>query len=580
MDGAIPTAEVRAAGTRFPVGPQTNEDAVSGAGLDELRGMSDSIPHATMSSAPVAVGDTIAGKYLVERIIGEGGMGVVIAARHLELDQIVAVKFLLPEIAKLDMAPERFRREAWAVARIRGEHVCRVLDVGTCENGIPFMVMEYLDGCDLATELASRGPIPVEEAVDYVLQACEALAEAHSAGIVHRDLKPANLFLAQRADGTRSVKVLDFGVSKVLSEAGNAALSLTSTKTLVGSPLYMSPEQLDSAKGVDARTDIWSLGVVLYELLTGRTPFGGDSIAQLVSGVLHANPPAFADVGIEPLSDLEAVILRAVSKKREDRYSSVAELATELIPFGPENATESAQRSTRLLARDPSTSLPVSLPSGQRVSTPRNAMGAARTPSGKVAVVTPAERSADRPQRTPNPGARVSNNGNVRDSTPVSWEHERSVSRRKRVGVVAVLLIGVAVAAVIVMQRTAAPGVPPAAASAPVDAPPANGEPGAALKAALPGPAGVAGAGAQTGAAALLAAKGTAGQRGGIVDAGGVPEPPPVEPPPPDPARPKVAAEARERPHRGIGRHKGVEPVAPASSAAEGTGVTDFGGRR
>ena len=534
-----------------------------------------------MSSAPVAVGDTIAGKYLVERIIGEGGMGIVIAARHLELDQIVAMKFLLPEIAKLDMAAERFRREAWAAARIRGEHVCRVLDVGTLDSGIPFMVMEYLDGCDLATELSQLGSLPAEEAVDYVLQACEALAEAHSAGIVHRDLKPANLFLARQADGTRGVKVLDFGVSKVLAEAGNAALSLTSTKTLVGSPLYMSPEQLDSAKGVDARTDIWALGVVLYELITGRTPFGGDSIAQLVSGVLHANPPTFQAVGLEPLPDLEAVIGRAVSKRREDRYQTVAELAHDLVPFGPDHSAHSAQRSTRLLARDPGTSLPVSMPSGQRMSTPRNAMGSNRTPSQPIATPPDARVPTPRPS-TPRPA--TSRPSSLGDSTPVSWEHQRTVSRRKRFGVAAIVLIGAGVATVIVLQRTASSGVAPAAAAS--DAP--------ALGAAAPGsagpaPAGLPGASAgqpQLAPGALLAG-GSAGTQGGIVDAGISPHPPPVEPPPADPARSKLAGAAeraeRERAERRSGRRRDPGASAPAGSTpapASGSGVTDFGGRR
>ena len=528
-------------------------------------------------AAPVAVGDTIAGKYLVERIIGAGGMGVVIAARHLELDQIVAMKFLLPEIAKLDMAPERFRREAWAVARIRGEHVCRVLDVGTLESGIPFMVMEYLDGCDLATELAQRATLPVEEAVEYVLQACEALAEAHSAGIVHRDLKPANLFLAHSADGTRGIKVLDFGVSKVLSDAGNAALSLTSTKTLVGSPLYMSPEQLDSAKGVDARTDIWALGVVLYELLTGRTPFGGDSIAQLVSGVLHSDPPSFADVGIEPLAELEAVIGRAVSKRREDRYANVGEFATELIPFGPASSTQSAQRSARLLAREPNTSLPVSLPAGQRVSTPRNPMQSNRTPSKPI---TPASERVPTPRPSTPPST-------PRASTPVSWEQERSVSRRKRVGLLAVLLLGVAVAVVIVLQRTAGPGVPGAAAAGDgaVLRPAQPGQSGAGRNAAGPA-SGLSAPGAEAEArgpaAGLLAAHGAAGTRGGVVDAGVSPQPPPIEPPPAEPARLKAEAAERERAARHGARRKpsDPEPSAITPEPRPGAGISDFGGRR
>ncbi|HTU58992.1 MAG TPA: serine/threonine-protein kinase, partial [Polyangiales bacterium] len=218
-----------------------------------------------MREPPVAIGATVAEKYVVERVLGEGGMGIVLAARHRDLDQRVAIKCLLPEIAQRGVAAERFRREARAVASMRSEHICRVLDVGTLADGIPFMIMEYLDGCDLSQELERRERLPYREAVAYVLQACEALSEAHNAGIIHRDLKPANLFLEQRGAGTRRVKVLDFGVSKSLLEAQKSQ-ALTQTANLVGSPLYMSPEQLESSRDVDARADIWGLGVVLYEL--------------------------------------------------------------------------------------------------------------------------------------------------------------------------------------------------------------------------------------------------------------------------------------------------------------------------
>src|SRR5262245_58951290 len=287
-----------------------------------------------MGSPPVAIGDVIADKYTVERVVGEGGMGVVYAARHLELDQRVAIKFLLPEIAQQGMAAERFRREARAAARIRGEHVCRVLDVGTV-RGVPYMVMEYLEGRDLANELERRGRLPPDEAVGFVLEARDAVAEAHAAGIVHRDIKPANLFLATRSDGSRHVKVLDFGVSKSLVDSSSGQHALTVTSSVVGSPLYMSPEQLDSARDVDRRTDIWAVGVVLYELLTGSTPFRGDSIPQLVTSVLHDQPPSFAEAEVTAPDGLEAALSRALAKPREQRYGSVAELVSALAPYAP-----------------------------------------------------------------------------------------------------------------------------------------------------------------------------------------------------------------------------------------------------
>jgi serine/threonine-protein kinase len=287
-----------------------------------------------MRAPPIAIGDTIAEKYVVERVIGEGGMGIVLAARHRDLDQRVAVKCLLPEIAQRDIAAERFRREARAVANMRSEHLCRVLDVGTLANGVPYMIMEYLEGCDLAQELERRGRIPYGEAVDYILQACEALGEAHRGGVIHRDLKPANLFLERRANGTRRVKVLDFGVSKSLQDAQLSQPSLTRTANLVGSPLYMSPEQLESARDLDARVDVWGLGVVLFELISGQPPFSAASIPQLVAAVLSERTPKLPP-DIEPSvpPQLTALVARALSKDRNARPSSMDELAEALEPY-------------------------------------------------------------------------------------------------------------------------------------------------------------------------------------------------------------------------------------------------------
>src|SRR5882757_8726454 len=222
--------------------------------------------------------DVIAGKYRVERILGRGGMGVVVAAWHLELDQRVALKFLLPELVERGDAAERFRREARAAARIKSEHVVRVLDVGNWEGNAPYMVMEYLDGRDLSAELRERGRIPVQDCVDYVLQAIEAVAEAHALNIVHRDLKPENLFLARRADGGRLVKVLDFGISKSIILGSIDQPSLTRTATIMGSPFYMSPEQMRTPRNVDVRSDIWALGAILYDLIGGQPPYVAETI--------------------------------------------------------------------------------------------------------------------------------------------------------------------------------------------------------------------------------------------------------------------------------------------------------------
>jgi serine/threonine protein kinase len=286
------------------------------------------------NSSPVALGQVIANKYQVEGVIGEGGMGVVVSAWHMGLEQRVAIKLLLSHMRDQEgSALERFQREARAAARIRSEYVCRVLDTGSLEDGTPFLVMEYLEGADLADELMRRGRFDVPEAVRYVREACLALIEAHQSGVIHRDLKPANLFLVQRPDGARSIKVVDFGVSKSVSRGGAPHLSLTKTSALVGSPIYMSPEQLNSSKDVDGRTDIWALGTILYELITGRTPFYGETIPQLVNAVLNTEPVSFATLSITAPAGLEEVTRRALSKQREGRFANARELYDALGPY-------------------------------------------------------------------------------------------------------------------------------------------------------------------------------------------------------------------------------------------------------
>jgi eukaryotic-like serine/threonine-protein kinase len=290
------------------------------------------------SSASFVNGHIIANKYRVEGILGRGAMGVVLAARHLDLRHLVAIKVLPRDVAELKTARERFLREARVAARIHSQHVCRVLDTGTMDDGTPFFVMEYLDGIDLCAELQQRGRLELTEAVAYIRQACEALTVAHGAGIVHRDLKPANLFLLGRTGRFRLLKVLDFGVSKALQDQG----ALTSTATLVGSPLYMSPEQLDCARDVDARSDLWSLGAILYELVTGEVPFSGNTLAQVVTAIVQREPASFASQGITLPAGLEDVIRRTLSKSQLERPASAAELSQALAPYGPSRAESDA----------------------------------------------------------------------------------------------------------------------------------------------------------------------------------------------------------------------------------------------
>jgi serine/threonine protein kinase len=295
--------------------------------------------------AGVREGDVLAGKYRVERVLGVGGMGVVVAAHHVQLDSKVALKFLLPAMLGHREAVDRFAREARAAVKITNEHVARVTDVGTLDSGAPYMVMEFLEGGDLADWIRQHGPLPVEQAIDFVLQACIAIADAHTLGIVHRDLKPANLFCVRRSDGQFLIKVLDFGISK-MNTLGTSSPggSVTQTSSIMGSPLYMSPEQMQSPKSVDAKTDIWAMGVVLYELLTGRTPFEGETIAEVAVKAATQLPPSIRAQRLDVQPDLEVAIFKCLAKDRNERHANVAELAVSLLSFAPFRARASVDR--------------------------------------------------------------------------------------------------------------------------------------------------------------------------------------------------------------------------------------------
>jgi len=309
-------------------------------------GSAGDAPSEELEGIPKA-GDVIGGKFVVEKVLGVGGMGVVVSASHAQLGQKVAIKFLRKNANKAPEAVNRFLREARAAVGLHSAHVVRVMDVGVLDDGMPYMVMEHLIGTDLHQLLEERKTLPVSDAVDFLLQGMEAIAEAHTMGIVHRDLKPANLFLARSPDGSPLVKVLDFGISKAMGSISQEQ-SLTATSAIMGSPLYMSPEQLRSSKNVDARTDVWALGVMLYELLVGRLPFEAETVTGLCAKIVADAPTPLRQIDPGLSAELEAVVLRCLEKDVSRRIASVVELAAALQPFASTEGKRAVDRIGRI----------------------------------------------------------------------------------------------------------------------------------------------------------------------------------------------------------------------------------------
>lgn len=339
-------------------------------------------------------GTLVDGRYRLEAMIGAGGMGYVVVAHHLTLGRRVAIKFIRPEwgIPEEDAAREiqRFEREARAAAMLRGEHVARVIDVGQWE-GIPFIVLEYLEGEDLSKRLRKEGPLSPQKAAAFVMQACEGMAEAHAMGIVHRDLKPSNLFISKGIDDEPVVKILDFGVAKLTPPGLEYSESFTSTSSLLGSPHYMSPEQLQDAKNVGPLTDVWSLGVILYEAVAGRKPFEGDGLPALMFNIV--------DCMVDPLEkwvpDLPAAYgeaVRACLRLKGERLESVVALARMLQPVVGAHSLERMSRIEAISVKALSTSAGYSkglVPREGSLSIPSKCGDSATLESWQKAAVVP-----------------------------------------------------------------------------------------------------------------------------------------------------------------------------------------------
>jgi serine/threonine-protein kinase len=312
--------------------------------------MSEQRKTASQPEQAAKPGDVLCGKYRVERVIGTGGMGVVMEAWHLQFEERVALKFLSTPLAKSDEAVARFEREARVLFKIKSPHVCRVLDVGKTDAGAPFLVLEFLEGDDLANKLVDRKAMAVEDAVDYIVQACDAVGEAHCRGIVHRDIKPENLFLSRAADGSLRIKVLDFGLSKMASSdsTGPRQRVLTNTEQAMGTPHYMSPEQWLSARDVGPASDQWSLAVILFELLAGVPPFDGEQLAHICSQVLHGALPSLTERRPNVAIDLEQALRRALDKDPNARFGNLGQFAAAIARFGRSDSRSISERIARM----------------------------------------------------------------------------------------------------------------------------------------------------------------------------------------------------------------------------------------
>jgi eukaryotic-like serine/threonine-protein kinase len=286
------------------------------------------------------LGQTLAGKYKIEKLIKTGGMGSVYRGRHVLMDKTVAIKVLRPSLAGDDAVVARFSREAKAASKISHPHAVSVTDFGEAENGVVFLIMEYLDGRTLKEVIVKEGPLPLGRAVEIVRQVAGALDAAHGHGVIHRDLKSENIMLVSH-NGDEWAKVLDFGIAKILQPVGSAAdAEITQANLVVGTPQYMSPEQCSQSGALDARSDVYSLGIIIHEMLTGRLPFTGESATVVMMKQVQDPPPSILSAGSAIPVAVDKVIQRALAKQPIDRFQSAGELSAALAEAVTEEAAE------------------------------------------------------------------------------------------------------------------------------------------------------------------------------------------------------------------------------------------------
>ena len=394
-------------------------------------------------------GEIVSGKFRIERVLGEGGMAVVYRAQHVDLDEPVALKFLRPDALLRPDIVKRFQQEARAAVKLKSEHVARVSDVGE-HRGAPYMVMEYLEGANLEELVQKVGPLPIDEAVEYVVQACDGISEAHAAHIVHRDLKPANLFVVERGGGRRTVKVLDFGISKQALTGKVSDTDLAKTSATMGSPLYMSPEQIRSSRDVDRRTDVWALGVVLFELLTSKTPFTGEDFPELMAQVLEQPLRRLSELRPDAPPELEAVVDRCLAKDVGARYQTAAALAVALLPF-------TTSRRVRVIVQNAvAVTRAAGLDTGLRVDS---------------TMPPPADRSSLPTERTERSATPLDA---VKSTTAPDLQHTR---KRRAIALVGAGVVALVIASALFFRRTPSPVTTAATATASTAAAPTASPP-------------------------------------------------------------------------------------------------------